>query len=557
MRGPLLAIVGLVLASASTAQIPAPQSGKTSEKQQPATCAVSGQVVTAAEGAALKSSQVVLIQEDATSDPQVFSATTDGDGRFEIRKVAPGRYTFFAVHAGYITQYYQARGMYGGTSLTLVPGQEVDGALFRLTRGAVITGRIVDESGEPMTKVAVATLRKLSAEETENSTPRVKRDQLLTVSTAMTDDRGEFRIFDLRPGEYYVQAMLSGSFGIGDEDGLGWIVRANLATQYAPVYYPGVIQLDQAQSVVLAAGEEMRAEFAMRQVKTVHVAGRIVASDGKAASDASVWISALDAGNWSDPPSASSNARGEFTIKGVPPGSYIINAQQQDQERHQFARQKLEVGNENIDSVLLTFSQGTTILGRVLRVGVGIPDRVQIQLEPARESEMPGRGFAQSKLDGSFQMKGVADGDYALRVYGMGQGWYVKSARLGGDDVLEKGLQVEKGSISGTLEIVLSSSDAQLVGTVTDHDKPAGGAEVLAKPDPETPYNVMRSKSATTDQNGHFVLNSLPPGKYRVIAKLASASPGAPASASEPEIVTLGEHDHQTLQLTLATPQSE
>ena len=186
-----------------------------------------------------------------------------------------------------------------------------------------------------------------------------------------------------------------------------------------------------------------------------------------------------------------------------------------------------------------------------------MPARVQIQLEPAHESEMPSRSSAQSKPDGSFQMLGVLDGDYALRVYGMEQGWYVKSARLGGEDALQKGLQVEKGSFSGTLEIVLSSSGAQLEGTVTDNDKPAGGAEVLAKPEPETPYNRMRSKSTTTDQNGHFTFRTLPPGKYRVTAKLASASPDTLATASEPKVVTLGERDHQTLQLTLATPQSE
>jgi protocatechuate 3,4-dioxygenase beta subunit len=438
--------------------------------------------------------------------------------------------------------------------LTFVPGLEIDGALFRLTRGAVITGRIVDEGGEPMTKVTVASLRKLSAEETEGSTPRIGRDQLQAASTAITDDRGEFRIFDLRPGEYYVQA--SASFVIGDEDALGWIVRANLGSQYAPVYYPGVIQLDQAQAFVLAAGEEVRAEFAMRQVKTVQVAGRIVASDGKAASDAFVSVSASDGNSWSELSSATTDAKGGFIIKGVAPGSYIINAQQQDQERFLFARQKLEVGNENIDSVLLAFGQGTNISGRVVGAGPGMPARVQIQLEPAHESEMPSRSSAQSKPDGSFQMLGVSDGDYALRVYGMEQGWYVRSARLGGEDVLEKGLQLEKG-VTGTLEIVLSSSGAQLEGTVTDHDKPAGGAEVVAKPEPETPYNRMRSRNATTDQNGHFTFRTLPPGKYRVTAKLASASPDTPATASEPKVVTLGERDHQTLQLTLATPQSE
>ncbi len=561
MRGFLLAIVGLVLATASTAQVPAPQSGKTSEKQQSATCAVSGQVVTAADGAPLKSSRVVLIQEDAGPHDQAFSATTDSDGRFDIRRVIPGRYSFFAVHTGYISQRYQARDINGGTSLTLVPGQEIDGALFRLIRGAVITGRIVDESGEPMAKIGVIGLRKASAAEMaemEEWGSRARKEQLVTTATALTDDRGEYRLFDLKPGEYYVKASESEAFQLGAEDGLSWITRNNLGTQYAPVFYPGVIQLEQAQLVPLAAGEEARAEFAMRQVKTVEVAGRVRAVDGRAASGAIVLLYISDAVTWSDRLDTNTNSRGEFTIKGVLPGSYIVSAQQREEDgKRLFAQQKLEVGNENIDSVLLAFTQGAAVRGRIVAVGASIPERVQITFESSQESDMAGGGSALSKPDGSFQINGVADGDYALRVYDLEQGWYVRSARLGGDDVLEKGLQVEKGSVSGTLEIVLSSAGAQLEGAVTDHDKPAGGAQVWAKPEPETTYNRMRLKSATTDQNGRFTFRTLPPGKYRVIAKLASVSSETPAAASEPKIITLGEHDHQTLQLTLATPQSE
>ena len=518
-------------------------------------------MVTAADGAPLKSSRVVLIQEDAGPNDRAFSATTDSDGRFDIRKVTPGRYSFFAVHTGYISQRYQARDMNGGTSLTLVPGQEVDGALFRLVRGAVITGRIVDESGEPMAKIGVTALRKASAAEKaemEEWGSRARKEQFVTTTTALTDDRGEYRLFDLKPGEYYVKASESEAFQLGAEDGLDWITRNNLATQYAPVFYPGVVQLDQAQVVPLAAGEEARAEFAMRQVNTVEVAGRVLAADGRAASGATVVLYISDAVSWSDRLDTNTNSRGEFTVKGVPPGSYIVSAQRLEEGgRRLFAQQKLEVGNENIDSVLLAFSQGATVRGRIVAVGASIPERVQVTFQSSQENDMQGGSSALSKPDGSFQMNGVGDGDYALLVYDLEQGWYVRSARVGGEDVLEKGLQVEKGSFSGTLEIVLSSSGAQLEGSVTDHDKPAGGAQVWAKPEPETPYNRMRLKTATTDQNGHFIFRTLPPGKYRVTAKLPSVSPEAPATASEPKVVTLGEHDHQTLQLTLATPQSE
>ncbi len=139
---------------------------------------------------------------------------------------------------------------------------------------------------------------------------------------------------------------------------------------------------------------------------------------------------------------------------------------------------------------------------------------------------------------------------------GAGQrGWYVKSARMGATDVLQKGVQIERGAAGGTLEIVLSSAVAQLEGAVTQDNKPVVGAEVRVRPDPETPYNEMLRRGGETDQNGHFVVSDIPPGKYKVTAKLPSGTPEVPALTSEPQIVTLGEHDHQSVQLELPKPE--
>ena len=183
-------------------------------------------------------------------------------------------------------------------------------------------------------------------------------------------------------------------------------------------------------------------------------------------------------------------------------------------------------------------------------------DRIRIHLESTGEIDAASFAFAQVERDRSFQIPDVVDGSYALRFYGLEQGWYVKSARMGAEDVLQKGLEVERGSSGGTLKIVLSAASAQLEGTVTEHDKPVAGAQVRVKPDPETPCNRIRSTSASTDQNGHFLFNTLPPGKYRIAAKVPSASSESPETSSEAKTVTLGEHDHEAVQLTLA-PQSE
>jgi uncharacterized GH25 family protein len=558
MRAFVSANVGLALVLASAAQA-APQAKRT--PKEPALCTVSGQVITAAEGSPIRSARVILLEENESSHPQAFAANTDGAGHFEIEKITPGRYLFSASHAGYITQQYQAKGMSGGAMLTLSPGQEVNDALFRLVRAAVVTGRIVDESGEPMARVAVTALRKPSAEEREDY-PSIKKEQLMASAAAATDDRGQYRIFGLKPGEYYVKAAQSDypvSFGMGgDDDSLNWSVRASLGNQYSSVFYPGVIQVDQAQSIVLGPGEEVDADIAMRHVKTVQVAGHVIAADGRPATHAYLELSVSEAG-WSDDFNASTGATGEFSIKGVPPGSYVLSAVENDTDVHRSAKQKLEVGNENIDSVVIAFGKGITIRGRIVSASPGLNalDRIRVDLYPTSDSDTASFNFAKAKQDGSFQITEVLDDNYALRVYGMEQGWYVKSARLGAKDVLQDGLEVEKGFSGGTLEIVLSSAGAQLEGEVSAEDKPVGGAEVRAKPDPETPYNRIRWADTITDQNGHFIFNNLAPGKYKITARMPSVSPAAPATTSEVKAVTLGEHDHQAVQLTVAPPQSE
>jgi len=162
--------------------------------------------------------------------------------------------------------------------------------------------------------------------------------------------------------------------------------------------------------------------------------------------------------------------------------------------------------------------------------------------------------WSEVKKDGTFQFTDVADGSYELKIPPYDQQWYVKSARWGTEDVLEKGVQVEKGNSGGTLEIIFSKGVAQLEGTVTDGDKPIAAAQVRLNHEPATPYNSGGGESTTTDQNGHFLLNYVPPGKYRVIARIPSATPDVPSLSSEPQTVTLSERDHQQISLTLKIP---
>ncbi len=526
-------------------------------------CAVSGRVVSAAEGAPLRSARVALVEANERKRPLVYAATTDNEGRFEIKQIMAGRYEFVASHTGYLEQQYKSKGIQDeeGAMLSLISGQTVNDVMFRLVRAGVITGKVVDDAGEPLMGVNVSVLHKPSEEEHENEGPRGKKLALTMVSGGQTDDRGEYRIFNLRPGEYYLKAADTGRL-YPSAQVTDWRVKEAVGSPFAPIYYPGVLQLDQAQTIALSAGEEAQADFAMRKVKMVEVAGRVIGPDGGPVSGAYVQLSQAGVEDWGTELGASVDNSGEFSIKGVPPGNYAVSASMHEKDKFYNTSQKLTVGEEKIDSIVLALGAGATIHGRVRTAnGAALPPgHWFVHLRSVGQEGPTGSGHAEVNKDGSYELSGVTDGGYALHAgFGEPGPWFVKSAYLGNEDAFDNGVQVEGGAVKGSLDIVISNDGAQIEGTVTDSEKenPMAGVKVTARIDPATDYNYMRTWLATTDQNGRYVMKDIPPRKYKVTAKMPPAAAGLPDVKSEAVSVSLGERDHKVMDFKLTVPKSE
>lgn len=550
-----------ILAQVTTKSLDSPD--KT--KKPPGNCSVSGRVVGAADGVPLRWARVGLIQANA-HHPQVYATTTDNEGHFEIKLIEAGRYEFFASHVGYLEQHYQVKGTEEGEGavLALVSGQEVTDVLFRMVRAAVIMGKVVDDSGEPMVGVNVSVLHKPTEEEREEEGPRGKKLEMTSVSAVPTDDRGEYRIFGLKPGDYYVKAVETSEgpfFWAQNQSGSNEVVLHELGSQFAPIFYPGVLQMDQAQAVTLSAGEEAQADLAMRRIKLVEVAGKVIGPDGSPGVRSYVQLSQVGISDWSGELGGGTDSKGEFSIKGVPPGSYFVSASMREKDKYYNTRQKVEVVDAKIDSIVLVLGSGATIHGRLAAAsGAPVPTgRVRVHLSSTADEGSSGFAYAEVNKDGSFELDSVSDGSYALGTAGLEQGWFVKSVHLGSEDVLLKGVQVENGAVAGRLDIVVSSDGAQIEGTITDSDnnQPMAGVLVSARVDPETDFNRFRSRQSATDQNGHFVLKDVPPGKYKVSAKMSSSGTNAQAIKSEPVEVSVGERERRVLDIKLTVPKSE
>ncbi|HVO62832.1 MAG TPA: carboxypeptidase regulatory-like domain-containing protein [Terriglobales bacterium] len=537
-------------------QSAAAQTSKPEEKSVPL-CSVSGRVVSAVEGSPLKSARLVLMPEhrDESRDAQVYAASSDSDGRFILKDVPAGRYNFFVARTGYVDQRYKADGASRGAVLALQSGQRVEDVLFRMVLAAVITGRINDEDGEPMANMQVVALQRPEEDEAEDN-PWMRKGELTPVGAAQTDDRGQFRIFGLKPAEYYVRSI--DEFmppNIAAPVGENWIARESLGSQYAPVYYPGVTQVGQAQAVPVTAGEEAQVDFIMRRAKLVEVSGHVIGVDGKSCTDCYISLDEQESSGYGI--GHETDTDGNFKIRGVAPGTYTLFAESQSSldGQNYHARQKLEVGSDNIDSVTLALGRGTKISGRIASAGTRTVnfERMFLYLASADGDEQPG-GWTRPKKDGSFSFVDVPDGSYTLEVSNRDPDWYVKSAGAGAQDILNDGLQVEKGQPGGSIAVVISNVGAQLDGSVTQDDKPQPAVRVRLTPEPETAYNRDRVKITNTDQSGRFSFTGIAPGRYRVVAKMVSGE-GVKPAVSNPREVNLAERDHKTMELAIIPPQ--
>jgi hypothetical protein len=177
-----------------------------------------------------------------------------------------------------------------------------------------------------MASVQVMALRRPTEDEMEAWEGFPSRgEQLLPAGTAQTDDRGQYRIFGIRAGEYYIKAVdqFEPIFQTGSE----WVMHEALGSRYAPVYYPGVPQIGQAETVPLSSGQEAQADPAMRRIRTVNISDRVIGVDGKPA-DVYVYLEELPTEDYGINHGGATDAKGEFQIKGVAPGSYLLHAQQ-------------------------------------------------------------------------------------------------------------------------------------------------------------------------------------------------------------------------------------
>jgi hypothetical protein len=385
--------------------------------------------------------------------------------------------------------------------------------LFRLHRTAVITGRVLDEDGEPVLGISVTALVHTLARGKIKSQFR---------ASETTNDLGEYRIYGLEPGRYLVLASPP-RVSLWDEP--------DEQAAYLPTYYPGTTESARASTVEVKSGDEITGidlVFASKlPARTYRIHGHVVTVTEDPDAGTIVLLSPRGdremgfIGNQQQ--RIVDRKTGEFEFKGVVPGEYIATAISVGSAERRRAKQIVNVIASDVDGVSLVLSRGIDIPGRVTLEGKAAASAdVTVALNPSADDATA--NFAEirravARSDGSYALKEVGDGSYWLNVYSKCQECYLKSASANGVDLLERGVQVSSGEAPSPIALVYSSNSGTLTGAVTNKDDlPAPGALVVLVPDSSSHQKPEQYKTSTTDQYGHFEIHGVPPGHYKAFA---------------------------------------
>jgi hypothetical protein len=479
--------------------------------------------VTDDTGRPLRGAQIRVSAPEPGSQPR--TAASDEGGHYELSDLPAARYNVLVSRSGYLPlRYGQRRPLEQGKPLQILDGEALEHVDFMLPRMSLISGRIADETGEPIAAAMVLALRSIYFD---------GRRQLVPVSAGprtRTDDDGEYRLVGLVPGTYVVMAMSDEKWTVDEDRGQ--------VMSYAPTYFPGSASIRAARTITVGVGKEAdRIDFSLVPRRTATISGTAVDSRGRPFKyvNLAFEVRGLDFGMFGSAATTAVADDGRFTISNIAPGHYKLEASTLQpgggvDRAPEIAILPIDVDGVDIDNVALKGSGGGTVSGRIVAESGALPNgqgilirlarRLLGQEEPLALGTFGNRvGIAQVNDDGTFSIAhvfGPARFDLSAPA-----GWAVKAVLQGGRDICDSVIDLKNGEQLADVQIVLTRRVSALAGRIVDDNgtPTADGTVVVFAADGSKWFEDSRFIQAVRpDQKGRFEVTGLPPGVYLVTA---------------------------------------
>jgi hypothetical protein len=500
--------------SPPAAQAQRPADGTDADK--PPTAIVRGHVLAADTGQPLRRAQVRLLSMDveAGGKRENRQATTDTAGAYEFKELLGGRYQVSASKGSYVTMSTgQTRPNDLGKPITLRNGELLERVDFALPRGGVVTGRVVDEYGDPISNVQVGAMR--------SQTIGGRKQLMPTGRISSTNDLGEFRVFGIPPGQYAIQATWHGMMPV-----LAPGARADDESGYATTFFPGTVAASEAQRLTVASGQTISdVVFAMVTAKVARLSGTVVDSHGRPA-QGMLMISRNESGNSAMGGinmGAPIRPDGTFAFANLTAGDYTLQATLVG-PKPETAVAKVAVAGVDITDVRLTALPPSSATGRIVVDPAALQSLASATLSvfaiAMNQAMFDRRTPARVADDLTFTLD-APPGLMRIAVFGQPPGFDVRAVRVSGVDVTDSGVEFKAGRDLSGLEIELTNKLTTVSGLVSDsRGETAKEYSVVVFPQDQSRLTPGSRyvKTGRPDQDGRFKVAGLPPGEYYAIA---------------------------------------
>jgi protocatechuate 3,4-dioxygenase beta subunit len=431
-----------------------------------------------------------------------------------LKDIPKGRYVLSASKSGFLSQEYgRSQPNRSGAVLDLATAQTLRDVTFRMTAGAVIAGRAYDQNGQPVEGILIRAFRR--------SYQSDGKAVLSAVGGTVTNDIGEYRIYWLPPGTYYIHSEVSparrASANPVHEPAI--IDQSEGPSDvFVPSFYPNGDDESHATPLRIEAGSERRAiDFTLTRTPALRVSGRVVGeASGLPVGDATLEmrpdVGALPINLI---PVVHTDDAGRFEFRNLSPGKYILSARWTEPGfRSMFTEQHLHIGNKDVLDLQIVLRANRSISGRLMMErGEPLPqNRTVLSFTDAKGASY-GTGL---QADGTFLLSNIPSAILQVQLTEFPENYFIRSARAGSTDVLEGGLNLTENSVD-SLEVIVASQGATVEGVVTDErQSPVVGAHVVVIPNAQRLQRSHLVKAVTTDQYGRFAIRGVMPGDYKI-----------------------------------------
>ncbi len=506
---------------------------------------VTGVVSVSGTSTPIVDAEVMIVTSDG-----LLETSTDAAGKFTIANVPAGRQTVLVRADGFFVESTTPNTPFAARAevpvIVTAGAAPVAMPAVSMVRGGTVSGRVVDPQGTPLPFVRVQALRPEAGTLNSGLVP--------DFGNRMTDDRGEYRMFFVPPGEYVIRAQVQGG-PAGPSSRPGEIQRL-VAT-----LFPNTTDIAQASRVTVKSGEEIRGIDISVKMELVtlpppapkptgghKITGVVVDAAQPWVGTASLMlVSETDAA----PPRIVGSVivggtPGAFEIPAIQPGNYELFASLGAPNgspgpggggTQSWGRTLVQVGQQDVENVRVTIRASVDVSGVVKIDGKAVadPGTLKVGLSPTGNASRLAnyRGVLDRPqtpdANGKITIPRAAEGNYQVFLQG-GENVYIADVRQGDKSVLNTGVEV-RNAAAGSFEVLLASDGGSVEGLVSNRDKAAvGGATVLLVPADKQLFQQYRTVTAVAD--GKYSFRGVRPGDYKVLA----GSGPLPAGGLTPEL---------------------